>query len=335
MLATEAALDSYLQIAEAVLKSTRRPMSARAILDVAYKAGVVPTHLYGKTQEKTLQARLSEDILHHRETSAFYRTEPGQFFLIEFLDDPEIPDEWKRKFPARRRTRDLKRNNTLAVKKSFLEEYYNCKSDFFGFFRSADTAGALAYLHPDEMSENGYCATWTFSLVFREDCVLAYRIGRYRDDRDAFANKRSIGFPGPLAVDDASLFSQDGLGAQDCSISVLVEDLDLSFSTFHGHKAIRPQIDCVMVVETESSELNLVIVLTWDCPEWFEPTTRRLSLNEPHWLCTSILHNDLEDFEPWSSIILADLIASKEQTKLGKKNYIKSADRFSKVRAGE
>lgn len=327
-------MDSYLQVAEAVLKSTRRPMSARAILDVAYKAGVVPTHLYGKTQEKTLQARLSEDILHHRETSVFYRTEPGQFFLVEFLHDPEIPREWKAKFPARRRSRDLKRDNTLAIKRSFLEKFCRGSSDFDDFFRSADLAGALAYLHPDEMSKKGYCSTWTFSMVFRDDSVLAYRVGRYRDNRDAFANKRSIGFPGALAVDDISLFSRDRLGAEDCAISVLVQDLDLSFSTFDADNAMRPEVDCVMVVETERLDLNLVIVLTWDCPEWFEPTTRRLSLNQPHWLCTSVLYNDLDDFEPWSSVILADWAAAKEQTRFGKKN-IRSADRIPKVRAGE
>lgn len=323
-------MDSYLQIAQVVLRSTRRPMSARAILEVAYKAGVVPIHLYGKTQEKTLQARLSEDILHHRETSVFYRTEPGQFFLVEFLDDPEIPKEWKARFPARRRSRDLKRNNTLAVKKSFLQDYHGYKYSFDDFFRSADLAGALTYLHPDEMSEKGYCSTWTFSMVFRNDSVLAYRVGRYRDNRDAFANKRSIGFPGALAVDDISLFSRDRLGAEDCSISVLVHDLDLSLSAFDGDNAMRPEVDCVMVVETERFELNLVIVLTWDCPEWFEPTTRRLSLNEPHWLRTSILYNDLEDFEPWSSVILTDWAASKERTRFGKKN-IRSADRFPKI----
>ena len=104
-------MDSYLKIAEVVLRSAHRPMSAKAILDVAYKAGVVPTHLYGKTQKKTLQARLSEDILRHRDTSLFYRTEPGQFFLSEFLSDPTIPDDYKVPFPARRRTRDLKRSD--------------------------------------------------------------------------------------------------------------------------------------------------------------------------------------------------------------------------------
>lgn len=324
-------MDSYLQVAQAVLRSTRRPMSARAILDVAYKAGVVPTHLYGKTQRKTLQARLSEDILHHRDTSEFYRTEPGQFFLVEFLEDPEIPNEWKIKFPARRRTRDLKRDNTLAVKKSFLQSRRNHCADFDEFFSSADLEGALAYLHPDEMSQQGYCSTWTFSLVVRGDCVLSYRVGRYRDDRDAFAHKRSIGFPGALTVDDTSLFSRDSLGAEECAISVLVQDLDLSLTTFYDEGASTPEIDSVVIVEAPDSNFDLVVVLTWDCPAWFEPTTRRLSLNEPHWLCTSILLNDLDDFEPWSSRVLAGWTKSNGRKKLGNTKHISPTVRLSKV----
>lgn len=331
MFVSEVFLDSYLQIAQSVLRTTRRPMSARAILDMAYQAGVVPTHLYGKTQQKTLQARLSEDILHHRETSLFYRTEPGHFFLIEFLDDPTIPEIWKNKFPARRRTRDLKRDNTLAVKNSFLANWKNIKADFHDFFKTADTEGALAYLHPDEMSDRGYSSAWTFSLVLRNDCALAYRIGRYRDDRESFTNKRSIGFPGALAADDASLFSYDGLGAEDCAISVLSYDLDLSLSAFRDDSGSRPDIDGVMVVESEASDFDLVILLVWNCPDWFEPTTRRLSLNEPHWLSTTTLHNDLDDFEPWSSKILKGFTTSNEKKELGKENNIRSTNRISKV----
>ena len=304
-------------------------------MDIAQKAAILPSHLYGSTQHKTLQARLSEDILHHREASVFFRTEPGQFFLVELLDDPEIPEEWKMKFPARRRTRDLKRDNTLGVKRSFLDKWRKQRFNINEFFDSADSEDALAYLHPDEMQMQGYCSTWTFSMVFRDDCVLGYRVGRYRDDRDAFANKRSIGFPGALAIDDISLFSNDGMGAEECAISVLIQDLDLSLATFHERGAQIPKIDSVMVVENGKTELNLVIILSWDCPDWFEPTTRRLSLNEPHWLCTSILHNDLDDFEPWSSRILMDWASDCERKSIGKKDSSRSTNRVSQIRVGE
>ncbi|MGB3721395.1 MAG: hypothetical protein WA979_01080, partial [Pacificimonas sp.] len=170
-------------------------MGAKAILNVAYQAGVVPKHLHGKTQQKTLQARLSEDILHHRGTSPFYRTEPGQFFLTEFLNADDIPAEWKTPFPARRRTRDLTRDNTLGLKRSFLAKWRSHQADAHVFFEAAEAEGAMAYMHPDEMGHRGYCSTWTFAMVVKDDCALAYRIGRYRDDRDNYAKRRSIGFP--------------------------------------------------------------------------------------------------------------------------------------------
>lgn len=298
-------MDSYLQIAQTVLRSARRPMGAKAILDVAYKAGVVPKHLYGKTQQKTLQARLSEEILHHRETSAFFRTEPGQFFLTEFLDADDVPLEWKNPFPARRRTRDLTKENTLAVKKDFLARWNRSCDDANDFFRAAEAEDAITYMHPQELLGRGYCSTWTFAMVMKDDLTLAYRVGRYRDDRDHIAKRRSIGFPGPLTADDVTLFSRDHLGAENRATDVLMQDLDLSYNSFHGHGKRRPEIERVMIVEADKA-LEVVIVLKWQCPKWFEPTTRRMSLNDPHWLTTSVPQNDLDDFEPWSSKILAE-----------------------------
>lgn len=327
-------MDSYLQIAQTVLRSARRPMGAKAILDVAYQAGVVPQHLYGKTQQKTMQARLSEEILHHRDTSPFYRTEPGQFFLTEFLDADDIPAEWKKRFPARRRTRDLTRDNTLAVKSSFLERRSRTRENADAFFEAAEAEGAMAYMHPKEMREQGYCATWTFAMVVKEDCTLAYRVGRYRDDRDNYAKRRSIGFPGPLTVDNVTLFSRDGLGAEDSAADVLIQDLDLSYESFHGRDGRRPKIEHVIVVEADQA-FDVVIVLTWRCPTWFEPTTRRMSLNDPHWLNMSIQHNNLEDFEPWSSRILAAQAADGECITVGDQTNNRPASGISRIRVGK
>ena len=305
-------MDSYLKVAETVLRSTRRPMSARAILEVAYKAGVVPFHLYGKTQQKTLQARLSEDILHRRDSSPFFRTEPGYFFLVELLDDPEVPAKWKARFPARRRSRDLRRNNTLSVKRSFAKSFQARKTNFQQFFETADTEGALAYLQPEQISKGNYCATWTFSMVHRKENVLAYRIGSYRDDRDAFLNKKSIGFAGALSFDDMTLFSNESFGVEECAMSVLVHDLDLSHSIFAEQTACYPDINDIMLVEVGDGNLDVVVLLVWQCPDWFEPHLNRLSLNEPHWLPVSVRYNDLDDFEPWSAQIVAEWSEGRE-----------------------
>ena len=303
------AMDSYLDIARTVLRARRRPMGPKSILAAARKAGILPDHLHGKTQQKTLQARLSEDILNGREASLFYRTEPGQFALKEFLSDPDFPAKWKVEFPARRRTRDLKRPDSLAIRRTkaaSLENAAISMSEFSEFLNDPDLVAAM---HPKEMEERGYCAIWTFSVVRRADEVLSYRIGRYRDDRDTFANRRSIGFPGSLAAEDVSLFSTDRLGVRDCAVAVLSQDLDLSLATFEDSAGQLPTIECVTAVADLEGQLDLIIVLLWDSPDWFEPTTRRLSLNDPSWLRMSTPPNDIDDFEPWSARILGWLAA--------------------------
>lgn len=302
-------MDSYLDIARTVLRARRRPMGARSILAAAYKAEILPAHLYGKTQQKTLQARLSEDILHDREASIFYRTEPGHFALKEFLNDPDFPAKWKAQFPARRRTRDLKRPDSLAIRTTMAASLENTAISMSEFSERLEGSDALTVMHPKEMEKHGYSAIWTFSVVRRDDQVLAYRIGRYRDDRDTFANRRSIGFLGALAADDVSLFSTDSLGVRDCAIAVLTQDLDLSVATFEHPAEQIPKIECVTALADRQGHLDLVIVLLWNSPEWFEPTTKRLSLNDPGWLRPSTPPNDMDDFEPWSARILKWLAA--------------------------
>src|SRR5204863_3540845 len=87
----------------------------REILRRGLSSGIVPSSLYGKTQHKTLQARLSEDILSRRERSPFFRTRPGYFFLREFLTDPAIPAEFRTPIVARRRRPELAYHEALAV----------------------------------------------------------------------------------------------------------------------------------------------------------------------------------------------------------------------------
>src|SRR3954451_24786115 len=100
----------------AILRAERRPLSPRAILAAACRSGLVPPHLFGKTQHKTLQARVSEDIIARREHSPFFRTAPGRFFLREFLADTSISEEFRRPVPTRRRIRELIRGPALAIK---------------------------------------------------------------------------------------------------------------------------------------------------------------------------------------------------------------------------
>ena len=111
-------VDSYLAIAQTVLRLARRPLSAREVLEMAYRHDLVPSRLYGKTQQKTLGARLSEDILSNRDRSVFYRSEPGKFFLRDFLFDPSIPSLFRSPIIARRRQRELRRGAALTISRN-------------------------------------------------------------------------------------------------------------------------------------------------------------------------------------------------------------------------
>lgn len=292
-------MDSYLEIAHRILRISRRPMSAKGILDAAYKARLVPKHLYGKTQEKTLQARLSSDILQRRSTSAFYRTEPGMFFLTSLISDPEIPPKYKERFAARRRTRDLHQGPTLLIDESFVED---CDPGLFfdwkGFLHSAEQASAIHYAHGDEQADQ--LVVWTFSIVRRGSEVLSYRVGRYRDDHDTFANKRTIGFPGVVSFHDCTLFSDGDYGAGENALEAILSDLDISAAAIHGEAIAQPQPLQAIKVYRDERNSALMVIMDWACPNWFEPATRRLSINDPCWMDIRTKPNNIDDFEPWT-----------------------------------
>ena len=280
-------------------------MSARAIINAAYRAGIVPEHLYGKTQYKTLQARLSEEILYNRRHTLFFRTEPGVFFLTEFMSDPAIPQKFKTAFPARRRTRDLLNEPSLALSTRYI------MSDRFSQFHTwhelvedAERHDALKYVDPKATSAD-FTMIWSFSLVRRAESVLSYRIGRYRDDRDQFANRRTIGFPGIVGFTDNTLFSEGDYGAAEGALDAVLTDLDLSLRAFtsDGHIELPTSTDIVMLDRHEDRP-TLLLIMQWNCPAWFEPTTRRLSLNDVCWFDLSTRINNIDDFEPWSRAAL-------------------------------
>lgn len=268
----------------------------------------MPDHLYGKAQHKTLQARLSEDILHRKLDSRFFRTDPGIFFLSDLRSDPSIDDQFKDPFHARRRTRDLAKPEALAVSRSFVDQVGGLNGDWSELLQKAGRSGSLKYVDARHAPSDFYLI-WAFSIVRRNNQLLSYRIGRYRDDRDSFANRQSVGFIDVVSFDDASLFSRDA-GITDCGLNAVLSDLDLSRSVFSSQEDIKaPQILFAMVAVDENSQPAIVFVMEWMCPSWFEPTSRRLSLNETRWIDCTHAPNDIADFEPWSANALSALSA--------------------------
>lgn len=299
-------LSSYLQIAQQVLRDARRPLSARAILRHAYSLGFAPDHLYGKTQHKTLQARLSEDILRRRDHSLFFRTKPGQFFLREFLTDPSVPAEYRRPIVARRRTRELFLGAALSVNHKRASELVAAES--FSDPEIVETIsrlGSYRYVDPKNFNCDDVLL-WAASSLIRKGKILSYRVGRYRDDRDHFVQKRSVAFTSLVSETNHTLFDDANLGIVDSALMALSTDLDIpmpeavstkekfehSFRFFAWQYQGVPRGHLLAFVEIEA-------------PEWFEPVANRLSLNDLRWLDMKSPPNNWDDFDPISQTILS------------------------------
>ncbi len=307
-------LDAYLQLAESVLKIERRPLSARAILAAAYRHGLIPMHLHGNTQHKTLGARISEDIIALRDDSLFFRTAPGRFFLREFLTDVIIPEEHRQPVATRRRIRELMRGPALAVDLRDLERVATTGTAIqpeivFSLLRSD------SYCYDDPKNrKDGSVFLWSFVSVRRDYEVLSYRLGRYRDDRDTFIARRSVGFSTLVHRDERTLFNLDDFGIVESGVHATKMDLDVPevHSTNRIDRVVASLVHFIWVFQ-DTGQSDLLAVINFECPKWFEPERRRLALNDLSWLDIRTPVNNVDDFDPWSrSVLWPSRFTSKE-----------------------
>lgn len=297
-------MDSYLDIAEHVLGVERRPLRPLSILEEGYRLGIVPAHLYGETQHKTLQARISEDIVHQKDKSRFFRTEPGKFFLRKFLTDTSIPERYRQPVNTKRRKRELKPSLALAVNQDMLQKTFGGAreveaSDFFKFLDRQET------IFVDPRNPDGWTFVWGFSLVRQHSSYLTYRSGKYRVACDSLAMQRSVGFWSMVAPEFQTLFNPRGLGVADAAINAAKLDLDIL-----GPDAnilideLHSRVEYFSIVNTSEQSMAVLGVVNYSCPFWFEPTKRRLSLHDVSWMSRQDVPNNLDDFDPWSQRII-------------------------------
>lgn len=302
-------LDSYLNIAKKVLQSVQCPMHSKQILEYAYLNDMVPKHLFGKTQHKTLQARLSSDILFSGRRSLFYRTEPGVFFLIQFLNDDNIPQAYKNVFHARRRERELRDKPVLTIDKEALKVFVKKDNtveirnieNFFSF-------NNIKYLPYNKAQNESNFIVWSFVVFYREHEVLSYRQGRYREGRDAFVNRQTIGFPFLLTDEDRGLFDQKDHGLTYGGLSKAVLDLGIPVEEFDfSELKSRLRLDSFFVFEKNGKAPEFLGLVTFNCPKWFEPTANKLAINDLRWVDIRKPINHIDDYDPWSQKIIGYL----------------------------
>jgi hypothetical protein len=299
--------DAYLNVAEQVLLSSRRPLRPREIINTAYANELLPWHLHGLTQDKTLHARISEDVAGNPTLSRFFRTGPGVFFLRSLLDDESIPSAFKQPYFAPPRRRELRRERILCLDR--LGGRVGASTDPFVNIASLKREfadGHYRFITPYELDRQSEgVAVHSFVLVFHGETVLSYRCGKFFPDDAPLKGKRSIGLGGAVYASDRDMLFNDMYGIIASGINELGYGIGLS--KFLSERAryeglVKPSVGVLLPASASRSPV-LHVVLAYECPPDFLPSKAALSVNDLRWLEIGNPANTLDGFDVTSALL--------------------------------
>ena len=300
-------MDSYLAIARAVLKSSGQPLSARQILKTAHQMQLIPRDLYGRTQHKTLQARLATDILKHRSKSLFYRTGPGRFFLRSFQFDRSIPQRYWKEYQAPLRAAQLGRFDVVAFFRSPLAEIA-CKT------RSPFPASRLLalpwrFVRLYNVQRDDQFVPFRFLLLLTADGRLFLDNFRPVMTEGDLHDRSTIGIEGFVKRGDLSLFSSDEVGLLDAAARTILERFDLPRYVLPIlEDASRwSQAHAVVDVDKDQAGADLVVYLSFRCAGINEIIKVIDARPTAEWASVPVTFNDVERFDKWSLRLISDV----------------------------
>lgn len=305
-------MDAYLNTAEQVLFKARRPLRPKEILEEAFLARLVPWHLRGPRQDKTLHARLSEDIARNRENSRFFRTAAGVFFLRRFVDDETIVERDRTEYFAPPRRKELGRSAILFIEMPTTRPSLpdqgipastivrTLRNGHYGYRSYAEIAAdpALAAVH-------------SFVVVYRDNKVLSFRSGKFFPTTDPIYGKRSVGIGGTVFADDVDMLFESFYGIVSNGIAELCYGVGLPRRLAERARysnEVRPWIGFHHRKCAEQAAV-LHVVMGYRCPDDFTPTKAALSLNDIRWVDAANPGNNLDDYDATSrKLFLGDHI---------------------------
>jgi hypothetical protein len=255
-------MDNYLNLANRVLRNVRQPLSAREILKVAYESQIVPPDLYGRTQHKTLQARLSTDILKRRLRSEFYRTGPGRFFLRALQNDRSTPEQYKREYVAPIRASQLGKFEVLTAERDEIEDL------------AAQTSLPFVLSHLGRVQ-------WHYALlekVRRDPASLPFelavqpifnglRLCRKESSSPTDKFRAAPAVSDFIRLSDWSLFSEDEIGLFDAAYRAVAQNLGISVTDLRRAEPVKSYENTTVLYQRDADEAKerLAIVVELDC----------------------------------------------------------------------
>ncbi|WP_157888376.1 HTH domain-containing protein [Neptunicoccus sediminis] len=312
---------TYLWAAEQIIREQKRPMRVQDIIAQAQEAGLFSDDMFSRTPQKSMQARLSMEIVNNGDDSIFVRTGKGVFFLRALLTEGSAsqlgdgsltlkPTGELKPYRAKPRRPRQTKENVLVIPSAACREIMN----FQGLGQETEphleklihsNVKHIARTTAEETEE--FKQVITYVLITHKKHVLSFRRGRFNRAAQFLRGSLCIGFGGHVTDEDYSLFTGEDFGIRANAVRELTEEikvdgLDSAIQT--------EQLHFLGLINDNSTSLgrkHLAVVYQYEVSEsdwdkWLEVSKHELSINELRWINTETETVNLVEFEYWSQL---------------------------------
>ena len=338
---------TYLRVAEIVLSKSLVPLSAREIVDRGIEQGLFGDHAMGQTPQKSMQARLSMDILNRKSSSSFVRTARGRFALRSSIAPPlngsdSSTSEGSAEYVAERRILRTPREEVLCIPEVAFRDvltFQGIDTDTPPILDRFLNANTTLYVGRAEAEMRNDAKQFvTYVLVQCGQRLLFFKRSYLSRAAEFLRGSKCIGFGGHVSAADLDILSRGDYGLSACARRELSEELYLPDSSRrkrdqrttaefdHPNKATISlfqdvPLERLGILNDDSSEVGrrhvAVVYRAW-LPDW--NAVKKLqkgdsSIKGVGWIDLSKDTVDIADFEYWSQLCIRRFYPSTLVTK--------------------
>jgi predicted NUDIX family phosphoesterase len=327
---------TYLRVAEIVLGKSLVPLNAREIVDRGIDQGLFGDHVMSRTPQKSMQARLSVEILNRGSASGFVRTARGRFALRASIDPGTnaariFGEDAATEYVAERRVLRTPREEVLCVPESAFRDiltFQGIDTDATPILNRFLNASSTDYLGRAEAETRNDAKQFvTYVLVQCGQRLLFFKRSYLSRAAEFLRGSKCIGFGGHVSAADLDILSRNDYGLSYCARRELAEELylpdqvkkrrdrGLPNEIDHPNKATinlfqSAALERLGILNDDSSEVGrrhvAVVYRAW-LSDW--NVVKRLqkgdsSIKGVGWIDISKDTVDIVDFEYWSQLCL-------------------------------
>jgi HB1, ASXL, restriction endonuclease HTH domain len=230
---------TYLRVAEIVLASALSPLKAREIVERGIERGLFGDHGLSRTPEKSMQARLSMDILNRLDQSKFVRTERGRFTLRSKVFNRSQLGEVAQatnavvtsEYVAERRVLRTPKEEVLCAPESAFSDvltFQGIDADAAPILDRLLNDRSVSYVPRSEAEVRNDAKQFvTYVLVQCGQRLLFFKRSYLSRAAEFLRGSKCIGFGGHVSAADADILSLNDRGLSACARRELIEELHL------------------------------------------------------------------------------------------------------------